>query len=378
MAVEVTIHPEVLQWALDRSELSTQEIEKQFPKIKDWKSGTRKPTLPQARKLAKAAHLPLGRLLLSVPTPEELTIPDFRTIHNKKVGVVGADLREIIQTAELRLSWYAEYASQVGIEPPTLLGMVSSTVSPEQAAKIICKEFGWDASGYPKGQDKFAELVSRMEECGLLVMRNSIVGNNTARPLDVHEFRGFTLRDHAYALVFLSTSDSKTAQLFSLAHELGHVVQAAPGLSGDQGNENAVEQWCNRFAAALLMPEELIRKHLIQSDQLEHQLDEIARQFGVSPEALLWRLTDLKLVHKADALRIVENMRGAEAVQRKKSEGAPSFPVLVRARVGRRFLHAVAEAAHSGEFSELTAARYLGIRKRETFHKVMDLVNKGE
>ncbi|QRO83869.1 ImmA/IrrE family metallo-endopeptidase [Corynebacterium glucuronolyticum] len=98
-----------------------------------------------------------------------------------------------------------------------------------------------------------------MEEHGLLVMRNSIVGNSTRRKLKVSEFRGFTLRQGEYALVFVNTSDSKTAQLFSLAHELGHVSRSAPGLSGDQGKENAIEQWCNAFAASLLMPEPAVR-----------------------------------------------------------------------------------------------------------------------
>lgn len=376
MTVEVTIHPEVLHWALSRSELSPQELEKQFPKLAAWKSGTSKPTLSQARKLAKATHLPLGRLLLDEPTPEEFTIPDFRTIRNQKVSVVGANLREVIQTAEQRLSWYTEYAAEAGIEPPAILGIVPTSFTPDQAAEAIRKELGWDPTGYPKGQDKVADLVNRMEDCGLLVMRNSIVGNATNRRLDVHEFRGFTLRNQAFALVFLNTSDSKTAQLFSLAHELGHVAQATPGLSGDQGNENAVEQWCNKFAAALLLPEVIIRQLSFTADHLEQQLADTAPQFGVSREALLWRLVELKLINKADAARIAALIKGKDAVPKTKTEGAPPFPVLVRARVGRRFLYTVAEAAAAGALPELTAARFLGINKQETFQKVMELVDK--
>ncbi len=376
MAIEVTIEPEVLKWALERSGLPENEIEKRFPKMKDWKSGTKKPTLPQAKKIAEAARLPLGRLLLPVPTPDEIAIPDFRTVRNEKVDAIGANLREVIQTAEQRLGWYAEYASEIGMEPPTLLGIALSTTSPKKAAEKVREELGWGPTGHPKGTDKVMDLVNRMEDHGLLVMRNSIVGNSTSRRLDVHEFRGFTLREGAYALVFVNTSDSKTAQLFSLAHELGHVAKAAPGLSGDQGKSNIIEQWCNKFAADLLIPETVIRKVSFDADGLEDQLASTAIRFGVSREALLWRLVELKLVQKKDADRVVGLIKGKNGVQKTKSEGAPPFPVLVRARVGRRFLSTVAEAAQSGDLSEPAAAEYLGIRNKKTFQKVMALVDE--
>lgn len=376
MAVEVTIHPEVLEWALERSGLSEKEVEKRFPKLKEWKSGSKKPTLPQARKIAEAARLPLGRLLLSVTTPDEIAIPDFRTVRNAKVDSFGANLREVIQSAEQRLGWYAEYASGIGMEPPKVLGIVSSSTPPREAAEIVREALGWDSTGHPKGSDKVMDLVNRMEDHGLLVMRNSIVGNSTARRLDVHEFRGFTLREGSYALVFVNTSDSKTAQLFSLAHELGHVAKISPGLSGDQGKSNAVEQWCNKFAAALLIPETAIRKVEFDIESLEEQLAATAVRFGVSKEALLWRLVELKLVQKTDADRIVGLIKGKNVVQKAESDGAPPFPVLVRSRVGRRFLSTVTEAALSGELPEPTAAEFLGIRSKKTLQKVMALVDE--
>lgn len=376
MAVEVTIKPEVLKWALERSGLGENEIEKRFPKLKEWQSGSKKPTLPQAKTLAKAVRLPLGRLLLPVPTPDELTIPDFRTVRNANVESIGADLREVIQTAEQRLDWYAEYATEIGIAPPAILGVVSPSTPPEKAAEVVRESLGWDSIGHPKGPDRVMDLVHRMEDHGLLVMRNTIVGNSTSRRLDVHEFRGFTLREGPYALVFVNTSDSKTAQLFSLAHELAHVAMAAPGLSGDQGKRNNVERWCNKFAAALLIPEASVRSIQFDSDQLVVQLSTTATRFGVSREALLWRLVDLKLIQKKDADRVVGLFKGEEATQASQTAGAPPFPVLVRSRVGRRFLNTITGAALAGDLSEPAAAEFLGIGNKQTLHNVMALADE--
>ena len=375
MTVEVTINPEVLDWALKRSGLSTEEVAKRFPKMQEWLSGSRKPTLPQAKKIAEAAHLPLGRLLLKNPTPEEIKLPDFRTVRNEDVGQIGPDLREVIQTAEQRLVWYAEYATEVGIEPPKLLGMVQPTSSAKQAANVVRKALGWEDSGHPQGPDKVLDLVNRMEDQGLLVMRNSVVGNSTSRRLDVHEFRGFTLREGQYALVFINTSDSKTAQLFSLAHELGHVAKAAPGLSGDQGKNNAVEQWCNRFAAALLMPESSLKKLTFDSRGLPEQLGATAPRFGVSREALLWRLVELELVDRQDANHAVK-LLNKNTTPKSKADGAPPFPVLVRSRVGRRFLSTVTEATLSGNLPAPTAAIFLGVRSKKSLQNTMALTDE--
>ncbi|MFD2456727.1 ImmA/IrrE family metallo-endopeptidase [Corynebacterium mendelii] len=36
--------------------------------------------------------------------------------------------------------------------------------------------------------------------------------------------------DDCYSLIFINAADAKTAQPFSLAHELGHVVLGEPGI----------------------------------------------------------------------------------------------------------------------------------------------------
>lgn len=377
MKVEVAVRPDVLTWALERSELPEEVIAKRFPKMDEWMSGSKKPTLVQAKDIARAARLPLGRLLLDVPTPEKITIPDFRTVRSAPVETVGTDLGDVIKTAEYRLGWYAEYAAEIGIEPPRVLGIASAGSTPDEAASKVRNAFGWDDDGHPKGSDKVLDLSNRMEEHGLLVMRNSIVEHSTGRKLNVKEFRGFTLRQADYALVFVNTSDSKTAQLFSLAHELGHVACSTPGLSGDQGRNNAVEQWCNAFAASLLMPQPAVRRCTFEPDNLVVHLGDAAPRFGVSREALLWRIVDLRIVSQHVADSVIGLITGSAATRKRRGAGAPSFPILVRSRVGKRFLTSLAEATQAGYLSEPEAAGYLGVNNQDILRKVMATVDEG-
>lgn len=75
-AVRVNIQPRMLAWALDSTGLPEAELERRFPKLPQWRSGENRPTLPQARELAKLARIPFGRLLLDEPTGERSQASD--------------------------------------------------------------------------------------------------------------------------------------------------------------------------------------------------------------------------------------------------------------------------------------------------------------
>src|SRR5690606_23963375 len=105
-------------------------------------------------------------------------------------------------------------------------------------------------------------MIAHIEERGILVMRNGVVGNNTHRPLSVEEFRGFAIADEFAPLIFINGADYLSAQMFTLAHELVHVFVNASGISNLQdtySSNNAIERFCNQVAAELLVPEAELR-----------------------------------------------------------------------------------------------------------------------
>lgn len=378
MTLHVEIDPHVLQWAVKRTGLSPTDLSDKnaFRKLPSWLTGDSHPTLRQAEKLAKAAGIPFGYLLLDKPTEESVDLPDFRTLKSQKITRVSPNLEEVIHECSQRLAWYAEYANESGIESPDLLGSAQLSESAEKTAKTVAKNIGWAAGTRNSNRDKVAFLSELIEDVGALVMRSSIVGNNSHRPLDVDEFRGFTLVEDGFALIFINTADAKSAQLFSLAHELGHVVLSEPGISGDEqdeGNGHLVERWCNRFAAEFLLPAAQIIERFSKEEDLYHFAEEQSRVFGVSREAVLWRLTDLKQIPRTDAQTLIDSIRPMK--QTTKRRGG-DFRYNTRTRLGRRYLGAVVDAAVTGKLAQLDAARFLGVRQYKSFRDLLEFTLK--
>lgn len=103
-------------------------------------------------------------------------------------------------------------------------------------------------------------------------------------------------------------------QRFSLAHELGHYLNAHEYFD-EKGEmlENAEfdyhnpvhrqEQEADRFAASLLMPKKFLVRDL---ESIGLDIDKLTEKYQVSEQAMWIRLTTLKLLHKYSANQLSE------------------------------------------------------------------------
>jgi Zn-dependent peptidase ImmA (M78 family) len=221
----------------------------------------------------------------------------------------------------------------------------------------------------PTWTDALRRFIEQADRLGVLVMVSGVVGTNNRRKLDPKEFRGFALCDPLAPLVFINGSDSKAAQMFTLAHELAHVWLGQSALSNAEARtvpDNEVERWCNRVAAELLVPLAALREVHDPGVELPAELDRMACRFKVSTLVVLRRLRDLGRLAQAEYWDAYE----AELSRLPKPrESGGDFYLTQAVRAGRRFSRALIVNTFEGQSSFTEAFRLLGVKKVETLRR---------
>lgn len=376
MTVRVDVSAEVLEWALERSGRSEDDFwSKSNPRERfdSWLAGTRKPTYKQLQEFARRTYTPFGWLLLPEPVEEKMPVADFRTLGGNDDTSFSANLLDAIYDCQARLDWWREHRLISGGEPPSFLGTMSVDDDPGAAASVLTAALSWSAQvrrSAGSWENALAELRDRAETAGVLVVISGVVGSGGNRPLHVEEFRGFALVDSGDSLVFINGKDAKAAQIFTLVHELAHVLLGEEGVSNlaaSSVREVEVERWCNRVAAEFLMPETEFREQLERESFERGQIDNLATHFRVSGQAIIGRFRELGFIswdRYFEEIRI-EKQRVEETLKAKPPGGDfyKSKPV----QLSKRFTEALVGSALEGHTPYSEAFELLGIRKSATF-----------
>lgn len=338
-------------------------------------AGSLKPTLKQLEQFAAATHAPVGFFFLPKPPAESLPLPDFRTLGGAALPTPSADLLDVIYACQQRQDWYRDFARSTASERLSFIGSLTTDFATNLAAKSIREALGFSVR-QRKQCGTWAEalrlLVAGCEDNGILVMISGIVGSNTRRVLDPAEFRGFCLVDEFAPVVFVNGTDSKSAQMFTLVHELAHLWLGEAGVSNAalsevEGRQNEV--WCNAVAAEVLVPLEELRGEYNSGRALDEEVARLLRLFKVSSLVMLRRLFDLgALSHKQFAAAYAAEL-GRLAHVKEQASGGGNFYNTETVRVSRRFAAALLASTLEGNTLYRDAARLLGIKNVSTLNE---------
>jgi Zn-dependent peptidase ImmA (M78 family) len=367
----VTIKPDLLRWACERAGFGVDALTRRFPKLRNWEHGDVSPTLKQLESFAKATHTPVGYLFLSEPPLERVPIPDFRTVAGGHIGHPSPDLLDTIYLCQQRQAWYRDFARFTREDSLSFVGSMEVVDDVVRAAEHIREVLGFNLDErrrLPTWTDALRRFIEQADALGVLVMVSGVVGSNNRRKLDPREFRGFALADDLAPLVFLNGADTKAAQMFTLAHELAHIWLGQSALSDAQASlvpEDQVERWCNRVAAELLVPMEVLRADYDCRADVHTETDRLARRFKVSTLVILRRIHDvggltraeLWEAYEAELYRLLEIPKGSGG----------DFYLTLGARASKRFARALVVSTMEGRSSFTEAFRLLGFKKMATF-----------
>lgn len=377
----------MFRWARERAGLETADLLGRFPNYREWEGGKLQPTVKQVEEFAKAVYVPEMYLYLPDPPEEEVDIPDFRTVGDRDKGQdrLSPNLIDTIESCELRQSWFREeYAEEAGLKPLGFVGSATAEVPTDVAAASIRSELQLDISELKQQRSveaAFSILLSKADAAGILVMIDGRVDNYSRRMLDPQEFRGFALSDSLAPLIFINSRDAKTAQVFTLAHEMAHIWLGVSALSDViplNGEPNKAERWCYDVASELLVPQEDLRGEFRKGNDLQAEISRLVRKYKVNSLVIVRRLHETGLIDRTqfDKSLPLEQSKFVDYYKTKpRGMGEGRFRTQLR-RVGMRFAKAVVrrEAATKMPFRE--ALQLLSLRNEEAFDRFAEELGK--
>jgi Zn-dependent peptidase ImmA (M78 family)/DNA-binding XRE family transcriptional regulator len=396
VSTRVDINPDLLVWARESAGYSQEQTAKKLGSMKAERyarfedpSDELMPTIKQLRKIAKVFRRPVSVFYLTKPPEGFQVMRDFRRLPGEGLKFYSPALLYEMERAQQRRELALELFSGIGEEITPFTLTASLEENPETLAARIRAALGvtFDEQMSWRRQDALGPLRAwRRAIEGLNVLVFQIHG------VDRNEVSGFAVAERLLPVIAVNRSDTPNRRTFSLLHEFVHILLQLSGASeldvdaARPPEEQAVEVFCNRTAAATLIPQtQLLGSPLVESrgqrneNWTDDNIRELADSFGVSREALLRRLlvfgrTTQRFYSLKRDQYTEEFLRDAERRRTAWREGSEEFrrnpPQDAFVELGRPFVRLILDSVRQDLITLNEASGYLGNLRIRHFPKL--------
>lgn len=379
MKIIARITPEVLSWARDTAGFAREDIVKKLNQrtvvsdtIEAWEEGTDQPTYTQLEKLAEFYKRPLALFFFPEPPNEEKIQTKLRSVPESYVQELSPEIRFIIRKALVRqMDLYELYA---GIIPNDFANFMNNvgTINIKNAKLLAARlrkimgvsleeQFSWKTPN-----EALKIWRQKLEKLGIWVFKDAFKDDDCS---------GFCLPDEAFPVVYLNNSMSETRRIFSLFHELGHLLIAKGGIHFRtnvsiefEGQYQQEEIFCNAFAGSFLVPND---DFVVAKNPNNKEISNYANQYKVSREVILRKYLNKKFITqefynkkikewKESYAKKIDNLKRINKENKKKS--GPSFYVTQKAYLGKKYLELTFSKYYKQQINEDQLADYLGLK----------------
>jgi Zn-dependent peptidase ImmA (M78 family) len=378
----IAVNPDVLRWARETAGFSLDHAAAKLHKDVDFlqrlEQGEDMPSVGVLKELAKNYYRSLATLLLPAP-PSTPPLPiDFRTVKGKPTEKLSPQTLLVLRKAR-RLQALAAELMEDDEEPrqPAAIGIYDAKANPSEVAAEERRRLGVDIVAQLTWEDEniaFRRWRAAVEDAGIFVYQFRM-------PLE--EVRGFSLSEGGPPTIVLNRSDLVQARIFTLFHECAHLLLGTGGICLAEaggllrnGAANRDEQFCNAFAASLLIPHDALVRDAaaIELSRVRGAPDDklfapLVQHFKVSRRVVLLRLYAARMLSReqVDAKWSEwdrQFLQSEEPSQRSGRAGERRANRCVR-EFGSRFPGLVLNAEADGRLVMADVLDYLSIRLDE-------------
>ena len=310
------VNPEVLIWARERLGLSTEQAADLLGTSAEELASIEAGAIPRVTLLERAAtryQISLATLVAPQPPRNYRRPRDYRTVGGKAAQLSSATLLAMHEVQFYRHEVLDLVQSLVdsGETEPSALPRVTRRDDPSEVASIERTRLGVefkDQLNWRSAKEAFSGWRWHVEQQGVFVLLKRM-------PRD--DCSGFSFSDDDLPpTIVVNSTETGQARQFTLFHEYYHLLLRSSGICNERidvdGHRD--ERLCNRFAAAMLMPKDLVvaqarnisyrsaaRTHLWSRQDVER----LASRLKVGRPAMAIRLEELGLASSGMAARFV-------------------------------------------------------------------------
>lgn len=291
-------------------------------KLELWEAGIELPSLTEAKKLALAYRVPLACFYLTNPPSKKVKrYTDRRTLNGtiycETSYALWSEINRITANRD-KLLEYADAEDLKRYQLPTL----QPTASVEEIAKAISEFLGIhlpfrNKSAYRNNAFNYYRNI--LEHSGIIVAQISGVS--------LTEMKGLSIYLDPCSIIAINNKDFERAKVFSIFHELAHLIRRSSSLcmiDFDERNDEE-EKICDKIAAETLLPCEafcsVVNKIWPRYNEWSSLcLQDIGDRFGVSSVVVLRRLHELGNLKKTEYLKIYATLNEEFEAKREQIE----------------------------------------------------------
>lgn len=381
-SIPAIITPEVLAWARNLDGITIDDIAAKLhtapEKILSWEQGTSYPTVTQAKNLAKQYRVPFVYFYLP-DTPKKLKRlekTDYRTFGNNGNSIITSRelrwfLRDIEDRRDAVLSLYEEEKR----EPLSFPIKLSAGADMEEIAAAIRNllELTEDIQcKFRKPEVALSHCIRVLEKWDILIFQ--------ATKIAPSEMRGLSIAYERMPIIALNRKDEPSARLFTLCHELVHIVTRTSGICNDVNensvSQNVMEMKCNQIAGKILVPLNELSSHPTIGKIRKYGFDDsyvyqVSRDFAVSKEVILHALWEMKIITRENYFDILARYIDEYKSYKAKKKGGFLPPATdTGTQVGKLYARTILNAYYTDKISARDASGYLLNLKTKNFEKL--------
>lgn len=365
--IEALVKPELLIWARASAGMSASvaadKLKIAVDKLEQWESGDLRPTINQLRKLGTLYKRPIAVFYLPSPPKTFDAMRDFRRLPHIPLDS-SPQLTFAIREARNRREQALDLYEAVEGTPQWHGVTVNLSDDPESVSTKLRNFLTISIEQQQHWKDIYTALNSwraAIESKNILVFQASNV--------PVEEMRGFSISEFPLPAIVMNVKDAPAARIFTLMHELTHIMLRKDGICDLAGNSQggaAIETFCNRVAAAILVPKESLLSESELAPQQKINYDNatkaLASRYKVSKQVILGRLLSLGKITNNTFQPLIRQYEEEFRALAKQESGPVKVPTQVINRGGRLFSRLVLQNYYQDRITASDVSDLLSVR----------------